>query len=87
MEETPYIRTWETSRRTDDPGCGSGKWRAEWGKVMCCGAGSEGRAGVGVGVVPEDGGRLGGFKKEHIRIVTESKAVVVPDQGWNSTNS
>ena len=24
-------------------------------------------------------------KKEHIRIATESKDIVVPDRGWNST--
>ena len=39
---------------------------AGWSGVMWCGAGegvgAEGREGISVGVVPEDGGRLGGVK-------------------------
>ena len=46
--------------------------------MVWCGAGEVGRVGVNVGAVPEGGRRIGGVKKYHKIIVTESKAVVVP---------
>ena len=51
------------SRWTDDPGGGGGQWGAKWGGMMWCGSGAEGRAGIGVRAVLEDGGRLGVVKK------------------------
>ena len=67
-----------------------GRCREEWDGVVRCGSGqgvgAEGRMGVGSG--PEYGGkRVGGAKKGHIRITTESDAVVVPDKCRNSTTS
>ena len=50
------------------------------------GRGEEGRLGIGVGEVPEEGGRLGGAKKEYIKIATKYKAVLVLDRGSKSTN-
>ena len=42
---------------------------------------------LGVRKVTEDSGRLGGVKKEHTTILTESKAIVVPDLVWNFATS
>ena len=39
--------------------------RVERSGLEWCGAGEEGRVGVDVGLLPEDGGKLGGVKIEH----------------------
>ena len=56
-----------------------------WDGALQCGARTQER--VVIGEVSEDGGkRLEGVKR-HIRLATESKTVVVPGRGSNSTTS
>ena len=65
----PYSGNWETSKYTNDPRGRGGQWEAEWVRLAwCCvksGQGEEGRVGVGVKEVPEDGGRIGEVKRAH----------------------
>ena len=64
VEDTADSSNRETSRWRDDPGDGGGKWGAEWVRVVWCGygagEGAEGRAGVSIGSILKNYGRLGG---------------------------
>ena len=85
LEETPYSGIRATSRWTDDPGGGIGRWGEEWGGVMWNGV--RGIDEVGRKDRNRKLRKTRSGKKEHIRIAMEFKDIVVPDRFWNFATS